>query len=260
MITAGDERGRTQGGNNNAYCQDNEISWVDWRPDDAWLDLYEITKTALRLRREHPALRQRHFLEGRPDRRGRPQGPGLDPPRRPRDDRLRLVRREPAHLRHVRLRRPAARAAALVARCCTTRRSCCGSTPTPSRARRRLPANEWVLVRRGGAQHRPRPSRRRASSARRRHRHRAALDDRAPRPLTRASPQRRGFGQCEGLRRGRRGAVRGARGVPGVRGASGTQTYADSAVPRLGRADPRLDLPGHARPTQARVSAGQEGG
>jgi glycogen debranching enzyme GlgX len=66
MITAGDERGRTQRGNNNAFCQDNEISWIDWRPDDAWLDLYETTKAALRLRREHPALRQRHYLEGRP--------------------------------------------------------------------------------------------------------------------------------------------------------------------------------------------------
>jgi glycogen debranching enzyme GlgX len=66
MIAAGDERGRTQRGNNNAYTQDNEISWVDWRPDDAWLDVYEVTKTALRLRREHPTLRQRHYLEGSP--------------------------------------------------------------------------------------------------------------------------------------------------------------------------------------------------
>jgi len=66
MITAGDERGRTQRGNNNPYVQDNEISWIDWRPDDAWLDVYEITKSALRLRREHPALRQRHWFEGRP--------------------------------------------------------------------------------------------------------------------------------------------------------------------------------------------------
>ncbi|TNM41157.1 glycogen debranching protein GlgX [Nocardioides albidus] len=69
MLTAGDERGRTQGGNNNAYCQDNEISWVDWRADGqpgAWLDVYETTRTALRLRREHPALRQRHWFEGRP--------------------------------------------------------------------------------------------------------------------------------------------------------------------------------------------------
>jgi glycogen operon protein len=66
MLTAGDERGRTQRGNNNAYGQDNETSWIDWRPDDAWLDVYEITKTALRLRREHPVLRQRHWFEGRP--------------------------------------------------------------------------------------------------------------------------------------------------------------------------------------------------
>ena len=96
MITAGDERGRTQRGNNNAYCQDNEISWVDWRADDAWLDVYEITKTALRLRREHPALRQRHWFEGRPTIRGRPEGPGLAAPDRARDDRRRLARRRPA--------------------------------------------------------------------------------------------------------------------------------------------------------------------
>ena len=66
MITAGDERGRTQRGNNNPYGQDNETSWLDWRSDDAWLDIYEITRTALRIRREHPALRQRHWFEGRP--------------------------------------------------------------------------------------------------------------------------------------------------------------------------------------------------
>ena len=66
MLTAGDERGRTQRGNNNAYSQDNEISWVDWRPDDAWLGTFEITRVALQIRREHPALRQRHWFEGRP--------------------------------------------------------------------------------------------------------------------------------------------------------------------------------------------------
>ncbi|HYH34963.1 MAG TPA: glycogen debranching protein GlgX [Nocardioides sp.] len=73
MITAGDERGRTQRGNNNAYVQDNEVSWVDWRPDDAWLDLYEVTKAALRLRREHPALRQRHHFVGSPTIEGGPK-------------------------------------------------------------------------------------------------------------------------------------------------------------------------------------------
>ena len=73
MFTAGDERGRTQGGNNNAYCQDNEISWVDWSADNAWLDVYEVTRAALRLRREHPALRQRHWFEGRPTMTGGPK-------------------------------------------------------------------------------------------------------------------------------------------------------------------------------------------
>jgi glycogen operon protein len=72
MITAGDERGRTQRGNNNAYSQDNEMSWLDWG-DDAWLDIHGLVRAALRLRREHPALRQRHFLEGRPTVEGGPK-------------------------------------------------------------------------------------------------------------------------------------------------------------------------------------------
>src|SRR3546814_18174845 len=65
-LTAGDMRGRTQGGKNNAHLHDNVISWIDWSADNAWLDVYEITKAALRLRREHPALRQRPWFEGRP--------------------------------------------------------------------------------------------------------------------------------------------------------------------------------------------------
>ena len=73
MLTAGDERGRTQHGNNNAFCHDDETSWIDWRPDDAWLDVYEVTKTALRLRRDHPALRQRHWFEGLPTIQGGPK-------------------------------------------------------------------------------------------------------------------------------------------------------------------------------------------
>ncbi|WP_185995831.1 glycogen debranching protein GlgX [Nocardioides campestrisoli] len=73
MLTMGDERGRTQRGNNNAYVHDDPVSWVDWNPDDAWLDVYEHTKAALRLRREHPALRQRHWFEGRPTIKGGPR-------------------------------------------------------------------------------------------------------------------------------------------------------------------------------------------
>ncbi|HYY11534.1 MAG TPA: glycogen debranching protein GlgX [Kineosporiaceae bacterium] len=66
MITQGDEFGRTQHGNNNAYCLDDETSWVDWdlRPDQ--LDRLETTAHLLRLRREHPVLRQDRFFAGRP--------------------------------------------------------------------------------------------------------------------------------------------------------------------------------------------------
>ncbi|USQ79314.1 glycogen debranching protein GlgX [Ornithinimicrobium faecis] len=59
MITAGDEFGRTQGGNNNAYCQDNEISWLDWASAD--LDLVATTTRLLELRRAHPALSPTEF-------------------------------------------------------------------------------------------------------------------------------------------------------------------------------------------------------
>ncbi|USQ75610.1 glycogen debranching protein GlgX [Ornithinimicrobium cryptoxanthini] len=59
MITAGDELGRTQGGNNNAYCQDNEISWLDWEAADA--DLLATVTRLLELRRAHPALRPPEF-------------------------------------------------------------------------------------------------------------------------------------------------------------------------------------------------------
>jgi glycogen operon protein len=66
MLTAGDDRVRTPRPDNNTYRHDNEITSNNSRRDDAWLDVYEITKTALRLRRDHPALRQRHWFEGRP--------------------------------------------------------------------------------------------------------------------------------------------------------------------------------------------------
>jgi glycogen operon protein len=62
MLTAGDELGRTQGGNNNAYCQDNEVSWIDWKDVDE--DLRAFTTRLLALRRSAPALRQEAFFEG----------------------------------------------------------------------------------------------------------------------------------------------------------------------------------------------------
>ena len=63
MILAGDEMGRTQGGNNNAYCQDNEISWVNW--EDADRELGEFVRRLIALRRSHPMFRRRHFFQGR---------------------------------------------------------------------------------------------------------------------------------------------------------------------------------------------------
>jgi hypothetical protein len=62
MIPAADEFGRTQRGNNNAYCQDNEISWVDWRRDDRADALIDFTKRLTSLRRRYPVLRQSRFL------------------------------------------------------------------------------------------------------------------------------------------------------------------------------------------------------
>ena len=60
MILGGDEISRTQGGNNNAYCQDNEISWYDWAAADR--DMLAFARTAIALRKAHPALRPREYL------------------------------------------------------------------------------------------------------------------------------------------------------------------------------------------------------
>jgi isoamylase len=64
MILAGDEFGRTQNGNNNAYCQDNEVSWVDWQFDEQAESLIDFTKRLTGLRRRYPVLRQSRFLSG----------------------------------------------------------------------------------------------------------------------------------------------------------------------------------------------------
>ncbi|MFE7512593.1 glycogen debranching protein GlgX, partial [Streptomyces sp. NPDC057540] len=68
MLVAGDETGRTQGGNNNAYCQDNELGWLDWSlPDDPGRGgLLALTRRLLSLRHRHPVLRRRAFFSGRP--------------------------------------------------------------------------------------------------------------------------------------------------------------------------------------------------
>jgi isoamylase len=64
MLLGGDEIGRTQGGNNNAYCQDDEISWFDWESVDE--GLHAFARRLIALRREHPVFRRRHWFQGRP--------------------------------------------------------------------------------------------------------------------------------------------------------------------------------------------------
>ncbi|HEX2030454.1 MAG TPA: glycogen debranching protein GlgX [Actinomycetota bacterium] len=66
MLLHGDELGRTQGGNNNAYCQDNEISWVSWELDAEDRHFLEFTRTILRIFHENPVLQRRSFFTGRP--------------------------------------------------------------------------------------------------------------------------------------------------------------------------------------------------
>jgi glycogen operon protein len=64
MLAGGDEIGRTQGGNNNAYCQDSEVSWYDWAGADQ--QLLAFTRRLIQLRREHPAFRRQNWFAGRP--------------------------------------------------------------------------------------------------------------------------------------------------------------------------------------------------
>jgi glycogen operon protein len=64
MLLGGDEIGRTQRGNNNAYCQDSEISWYDW--DNVDEDLLEFTRRLIQIRRSHPVFRRRRWFLGRP--------------------------------------------------------------------------------------------------------------------------------------------------------------------------------------------------
>jgi isoamylase len=65
MLLMGDELGRSQGGNNNAYCQDNPIAWMNWDPERTQPDLLVFTRRLLRLRRHHPLFRRRRFFAGR---------------------------------------------------------------------------------------------------------------------------------------------------------------------------------------------------
>ncbi len=66
MMVAGDEMGRTQSGNNNAYCQDNEISWLNWQPSKENRNLLVFAQRVIEIRAAHPVFHRRRFLQGRP--------------------------------------------------------------------------------------------------------------------------------------------------------------------------------------------------
>ena len=66
MLLAGDEFGRTQGGNNNAYCQDNEISWLDWNIPDWGMTQVKLVRRLTKLRQDYPILRRGRFFTGTP--------------------------------------------------------------------------------------------------------------------------------------------------------------------------------------------------
>ncbi len=66
MLLGGDEIGRTQQGNNNAYAQDNEVSWYDWKLSEREESLLQFTQRLIALRRRHPVLKRRSFLDGKP--------------------------------------------------------------------------------------------------------------------------------------------------------------------------------------------------
>jgi len=73
MISHGDEIGRTQNGNNNAYAQDNELSWMHWDLDERRQQLLAFTRKCINLRHSHAVLRRRHFFRGEPTTKGGPK-------------------------------------------------------------------------------------------------------------------------------------------------------------------------------------------
>ena len=88
MLLHGDELGRTQQGNNNAYCQDNEISWINWSPESIDEGLIQYASRLIHLRKQHPVFRRRRFFQGHDPRGtgGKPEIAWLRPDGAPMDD------------------------------------------------------------------------------------------------------------------------------------------------------------------------------
>lgn len=64
MMCGGDEIGRTQSGNNNAYCQDNPLSWFDWNLTKSQLEILAFVRQLITIKKEHPVFHRRRFLKG----------------------------------------------------------------------------------------------------------------------------------------------------------------------------------------------------
>ena len=136
MLLGGDEIGRTQHGNNNAWCQDNEISWFDWERADG--EPARVRAAADRLRREHPVFRRDDVPHRPRDARLGAARRLVVPPRRPADDADATGSSENgADARRLPERRGDPVADARTARRSSTTRSCSSSTRTPSRSRSR---------------------------------------------------------------------------------------------------------------------------
>jgi glycogen operon protein len=96
MLLGGDEMGRTQYGNNNGWCQDNEISWYDWTESPEKDELRDFTRRLIRLRRQHPTFRRHTFLRGK-----EVKGSGLPDVWWFRADGLKMTRRDWQDEEHV---------------------------------------------------------------------------------------------------------------------------------------------------------------
>ena len=149
MLLGGDEFGRSQGGNNNGWCQDSEISWFDWALLETNADLLEFTRKLIALRRAHAVFRRRQFLFGREI-----EGSGLpdaawfraNGERDARRGLGRAPRRSSACSSTARRSPRRTRAGAR----CSTSRSCCCSTATTRTHTFTVPdgvfGEEWTVV------------------------------------------------------------------------------------------------------------------
>ena len=149
MLLGGDEFGRTQHGSNNAWCQDNEISWFDWSLLEENAELFAFVQKLIVLRRAHPVFRRRQFLRGTEE-----DGSGLPDVWWFRTDGQAMTNRglgvRRADRRDVPQRRGDRRARTRRASASSTSRSCCSSTPSRTTAAFTLPerrfGERWGLV------------------------------------------------------------------------------------------------------------------